>query len=337
MKKNIIINLLGALLIFSCTKDKEDTNLAPVVDFFYTDQIDHFVLTSTATDPEEDPLSYEWSSISELITIQNANSSSASFILPQLTESTEITIDLTVCDGDKCGTASQTILLPEYTEIRKWGLGRDLEAEQSNNVDYEWYMDQMNTGVHSYVNCGPTSVTMALKWFDEEFSGTPEDARNTYVSSGGWWYTSDIINYLNLYSANNYTIYLSDLDLLMDELDNGNILILCLDMFYIRSSTVDEWHIDKFYATNSEGWGHFIVIKGYKIVDGNILYEAYDPYCFGVSYPDQTLKGKDRYYRSEDLDIATNIWWDNAIVISKSTDKSTNAVDINKIEHNFGR
>ena len=167
MKKKFPIYLLSGLLIFSCTKDKDYSNEAPVVDFYYTDQIDHFELKSTATDPDDDPLSYEWSSTSELITIQNSNSRSASFVLPQLTESTEITIDHTVCDGDKCGTASQTILLPEYTDIRKWGLGRDLEAEQSSNVDYEWYMDQMNTGVHSYVNCGPTCVTMVLKWFDK--------------------------------------------------------------------------------------------------------------------------------------------------------------------------
>jgi hypothetical protein len=108
-------------------------------------------------------------------------------------------------------------------------------------------------------------------------------------------------------------------------------------MYRVRSETDDEWRIDKFYATNSEGWGHFIVIKGYKVVDGNIFYEVYDPNSYGACYTDQTLKGKDRYYRSVDLDNATNTWWDYAIVISKNTGKSVKAVDVNKIKHNNGR
>lgn len=337
MKINFHVSLLSVLLIFSCTKDEEGGNHPPVADFDYSDEIDHFVLTSTSDDPDNDPLTYEWSSVSELITIQNTDSKSASFVLPQLAESVEITIDHIVCDGMECKTMSKTIPLPETTEIRQWGLGRNLESELSNNVDHEWYMDQMNTGVHSAVNCGPTSATMAIKWFYEEFTGTPEDARNTYVSSGGWWYTNNIIDYLNLHSANNYTIGLHNIDLLRNELDDGNIIILCLDMYQIRRSSVDEWRIDKFYNTNSEGWGHFIVIKGYKVIDGNTLYEVYDPYSFGDSYSDETLKGKDRHYRSEDLDRATNTWWDYAIVISKNKTKSLNAVDINKIEHNFGK
>ena len=35
------------------------------------------------------------------------------------------------------------------------------------------------------------------KWLSKkDFNKTSEDARNTYRSTGGWWYTDDIINYL---------------------------------------------------------------------------------------------------------------------------------------------
>ena len=77
-----------------------------------------------------------------------------------------------------------------------WGLGRFQESTRSNNKDYEWYLDQNNTGVHSYNNCGPASTTMAAKWSNQTFSKTPVDARAAYRPEGGWWYTSDIDKYL---------------------------------------------------------------------------------------------------------------------------------------------
>lgn len=230
------------------------------------------------------------------------------------------------------------------TPISKaYGLGNTVTSEVSNNNNYEWYLDQGNSGIYSGVNCGPTSVTMAIKWTSESFDKTPQDARNTYRSTGGWWYTSDIINYLNMYSVSNYTISLTTIDLLKGKIDNGHIAILCLDMYYVNAQANESYHVDKFYNASTQGWGHFIVIKGYWEVDGNTFFEAYDPYDFGITYADNTLKGKNRYYRASNLDEATNRWWDYAIVITRpgfptnEAKVDPHAVDTRMITHQSGR
>lgn len=337
----IFILILSTGLIFSCSKDDGNTdptdssNHAPVSDFTYTDDVDRYTLTSTAYDDDDDELVYLWKSTPQIV-LYSSHDQSTYFNLPSSDVTTNVTVKLIVDDGNTSDTAVKNITLPALTKLRQWGLGRTLEKEVSNNVNYEWYIDQMNTGTYSYNNCGPSSVTMAIKWYNAAFTGTAEDARHTYVTGGGWWYTSDIINYLNKFSVNNYTISLANTGLLTTEIDKGNIIILCLDMYYITKTDNAEWHVDKFYNTSSTGWGHFIVIKGYKKVDGAIEFEAYDPYSFGVAYADNSLKGKDRYYRSEDIDDATNYWWDYAIVVSHSKEKNLTGVDTGKIPHKYG-
>jgi len=225
-----------------------------------------------------------------------------------------------------------------------WGLGRFLMQSLSNNRDYEWYLDQANTGTYSNVNCGPTSTTMAAKWSDPSFSNTPEDARAAYRPDGGWWYTSDIGNYLTDHSIPHLYIALAGnasgtQQVISSNLNDDKILILCLDMYYIRDGTANEWRIDKFYTTGSSGWGHFIVVKGYRNVDGEVFFEVYDPNCYGMKYNDETFKGKNRYYRDEDIYDATSIWWNYAIVISETGAKFGNepSLDPSEIPHMWGR
>lgn len=226
-----------------------------------------------------------------------------------------------------------------------WGLGQFVLEEKSNNRSYEWYFDQGTTGEFSSINCGPTSTTMIAKWSDENFTKTPEDARAAYRPEGGWWYTSDIDNYLsdngiphNFVSLSTSTE--STQQIIKNELDAGNALILCLDMYYVSYGAISEHRIDKFYTTNSTGWGHFIVVKGYKSVDNNFLFEVYDPYSNGMSYKDGTIKGKNRYYRSEDIYSATSIWWNYAITVSKKGTKNKSTqnyiIDISDIPVQIG-
>ena len=325
------------LILFSCSKEEEIINSKPKADFTFSDRIDHFELNNNSEDIDGDPLAYKWVSMCDTIKIINPYSSNAYFNLPELLNTEQLKIKLIVNDGHLSDSIIKNITLPKTTLERLYGLGIDLEDEHSNNVNYNWYYDQQNTGTYTSVNCGPTSVTMAIKWVTPDFNKTPEDARNTYRSSGGWWYTNDIINYLNKYSINNYTINITQIDSIQSQIHLGNIVILCLDMFYIRNQIKSEWHLDKFYSANNEGWGHFIVVKGYKIVDDKTYYESYDPYCFGMKYNNKTLKGENRYYRSEDLNRAVINWWSYAIIISKSKSKSSNiGVNINNIIHKPG-
>jgi hypothetical protein len=109
-------------------------------------------------------------------------------------------------------------------------------------------------------------------------------------------------------------------------------------MFYVRKETQSDFRIDKFYHTNEPGWGHFIVLKGFRLVDGNLFFEAYDPYSLGNTYTDQSFKGKNRYYRAEDIDYATQVWWDYAIVVGENESAGRKiTVDPSKIIHKPGR
>lgn len=206
-----------------------------------------------------------------------------------------------------------------YTSL--WGLGGFQVRQKGNNRDYEWYIDQAHTGTWSGVNCGPSSTTMAAKWSASTFTKSAEDARAAYRPSGGWWYTNDINNYLTDNAIPHYVINLSSSaegtkQTLVSELDNGHIQILCVDMYYVRNETNISCRVDKFYSASTTGWGHFIVVKGYRRVDGNVFFEVYDPYCYDKTYNDGTLKGKDRYYRSDDIFSATFNWWNYAIVVA---------------------
>lgn len=282
--------------------------------------------------------SFEWTTTSDKIQFINNQAYSTRINIPENELEFNTTIFLKINKDNSSDSKSKEITIPFLSQNRKYGFGINSQSERSNNRSYDWYFDQMNTGIYSGINCGPTATTMAIMWADENFDKSPEDARNTFRSNGGWWYTTDINNYLALNYVNRSTIQLYSMSLVKEQIDNNNIVILCLDMFYVKANTgLSERRVDKFYSTNSTGWGHFIVIKGYKIVDNQLFYEAYDPYSFGMRYNDNSIKGKNRYYRSEDLNNATNNWWDYAIVVTKSSGKINNALDEKSIPVQKGR
>ncbi|WP_315070870.1 C39 family peptidase [uncultured Clostridium sp.] len=192
-----------------------------------------------------------------------------------------------------------------------WGLGKNQTEYISNDRPYNWYIDQGDTGYASDNNCGPSSVTMALQWRDEDFDKTAADARDTYPKDGGWWYTDDVKNYLRLNGAKYSENRLSE-KLLKNTLSQGNIAILCIDTTYIPYNSNSEQRVGRFY--NYKG-GHFIVVKGYRVVDGKTYFETYDSNNWGERYNDDQEKGKNRYYLSKDLMNAAAHNYNYAIVI----------------------
>lgn len=336
MNRLFLIFLSIMLCITSCSDDEHSK---PVPKITVTDDVDQISLTGKISVKSQTGISYKWTTITEGITLVNFDEATAYFELPEGSDEKLADITLTVTTAKNSYSNSQTITVPGLTPVRAYGLGKVLQAEKSNSVDYPWYWDQITSGTYSAVNCGPTVVTMAIKWADQSFTKVPVDARMTYRPGGGWWFTNDIINYLNDHEVNNYTVALTNMNVVREELDNGNIAILCLDMYYVKASYAQKYHYNKFYATNAPDWGHFIIIKGYKEVDGILYYEAYDPNSWGAKYADGELKGKDRYYTSADLNIATNIWWDYTIIVSKNATSGARgrAVDPNTIAHKSGR
>ena len=117
--------------------------------------------------------------------------------------------------------------------LNTWGLGSTQSAYMHTDRSYDWYIDQAETGPDADANCGPSSVTMAIKWYNQSFDKTAADARNKYPEGGGWWYTYDVINYLNLYSVPNTTSWFTGTNQLMGILNQSNLVILCLSTAYL--------------------------------------------------------------------------------------------------------
>lgn len=330
-----IFFLLFLLSVVSCRED-ELSNTPPIADFTVQEQIDEIYLKDNSTDFEGDPLTRKWHISSSDLFLSSTTLQEVYFRIPQLESPTDITVELRVSDSLNETVKDKNITVPVLSEVRSMGLGMEGLPKKSNEVGYEWYIDQGNTGPYSTVNCGPTSVTMAIRWADILFTGTTIDARNMYRPDGGWWYTNDIIGYLDHHRINFYVVALDNMNTMTGELDKGNIVILCLDMYFIRNEDKVRWHIDRYYRADYTGWGHFIVVKGYRIVDNKLLFEVYDPYGFGKTYNGGQPKGKNRYYRSEDIDNSSNIWWDYAIIVSRSSVKGKAGLDPASIPNKWG-
>lgn len=226
----------------------------------------------------------------------------------------------------------------DYTET--WGMGGFLSRELSLNKPYEWYIDQSRTGTHSDYNCAPSCVVMAAHWQDADCPYTVEDARGLYRSSGGGWLTYDIDKCLTDLDTEHQVISLSDyrdesVQILVDHLEDGNIILVAIDVHYLEDSFEPEIRINKYYETIQLGTGHCIVLKGYKVVDGITYFEVYDPIGYEYRYSDGSFMGKDRYYTSDDIYTAAFASWNYAFVIQKANNKisSERSVKISEIPH----
>jgi len=227
-------------------------------------------------------------------------------------------LTITVTSADK--TRSTTFTLVLQTELQYFGISGNISAQKSQNKDYSFYIDQFDGSTWQAINCGPTVTTMAIKWADPSFSKKPVDARNEILPSGGWWYTSHVQQYLTENGISSKIDTLADVEATVKQtIDDGNLMILCLDMFSVPQNPLTYQHTQKFYYTNAAGWGHFLLVKGYKKTNNSFYLEIYDPYSGGATYPTvetSQLMGKDRYYISNSIKTATNIWWPYTIIVA---------------------
>ena len=333
--KNTQLNKLITLFIFSvlalsaCNDD--DHSIIP--DFEITEEIDRVYLTNTSV--YENHGSVSWHSSAPDIKIEHVTGDRYYFMLPDRDVPENINITMKIRVGDATEEITKSMTLRRLEQHQKYGLGYSLTKEVSNNVDYEWYVDQGNTGKYSLINCGPACTQMALKWAKPNFSVTAEELRNK-IGHADWWNIgigSEIHNVLTDENAEFGYIRLETHQNLIDELDEGNIAIVNPDIYYIRELFTPEWRIDKFYKTSSTQSGHFIIIKGYKIIDGACLFEVYDPWSLGEKYKNGEYKGKDRYYRAEDVMVSTrDRWWGYALIVSKYDNKKSDVSSSNWID-----
>lgn len=220
--------------------------------------------------------------------------------------------------------SSHTYTLSKSSVFEEYGMGKSQEKFRSLNRSYSFYLDQYGTGTYQYINCGPTVVTMALRWSDSTFRKSVTDARATFHPQGGWWYTNDIYAYLQqsgvtpAYSSLAPSLPVEEYQARLAQIiDSGSLAIVCLDMYYVKENTLLTERTNRFYAANSKDWGHFLLIKGYRVIDGKMWLEIHDPYSIDKKYADGQLKGERRYYDPADIKKATDIWWPYAIVVPR--------------------
>lgn len=198
----------------------------------------------------------------------------------------------------------------------------------NDNVGYDFYASQKGTGAYATTNCGPACVYMACKWNDENFSDTVEDIRDLYVkpseSDYDWYpdtikkalahYSIDAFYYkIESYSTSHYSDPISDL---VRYIDDGNLLIICFKPKDVEDDPGCQTIFGNAY------WGgdysHFVLIKGYWIVEGKIFFEAYDPDLpRGYTSPIGGV-GNTRYYDSVDITNSAFDFCEDVVVIPRS-------------------
>src|SRR4030042_756017 len=174
-----LLYILLFLIVLSCSKEEDINNHKPVADFTYSENIDKISFSNLSDDMDGDDLKYHWTSSWDVVSFNDKYAENPFMYLVELSSEKQIEIELIVSDGHLSDSVSTNITLPVTTLERLYGLGINYTKGTSNNVGYDWYLDQMNTGPYSNNNCGPASVTMAIKWVNRSFDKTIEDARNT--------------------------------------------------------------------------------------------------------------------------------------------------------------
>lgn len=329
--RRYLILFLAALLTFAaCDKtpvptpvppdDDKDANVtldcSSFVRYATDTEIAVFVTpTSGTTFTASVPSEYDW------ISVESVGGADAGFVHFSLKNNTSGVTRSATVKIEYGSNKSKPIEIRQYGRTRQqffeeWGIQGETVNYVSNERPYEWYIDQGNTGPCSGVNCGPSSVTMACNWYDGSLQLKASEARNVFYNNGGWWYTTDITAYMNLKKVKWHSAYITESSL-KAEMDNGNIAILCLDMYYISAASGIDSKVGKFYSTQATGWGHFIVVKGYVETKKGVYFEVYDPYSLNRSGDDGLPRGRDCYYKSADIIKATGVWHTTMYVAEK--------------------
>jgi len=178
--------------------------------------------------------------------------------------------------------------------------------------NYEWYIDQGNTGEHSENNSGPTVGIMAKKWLKKDSIIDVKRAREIYYPDGDEWFLVTLIDFFNEFSVSATVSENINNEDIKKQIDNENIVIAYIDPKYIPYESNEESHVNRFKIEEKK---HYIIIKGYIVVDDKLYYEVYDPYNFGSMYKNDKAKGKDRFYYQEGLINSIKNTWNNIVII----------------------
>ncbi len=173
-------------------------------------------------------------------------------------------------------------------------------------------------------NCGPLSALMLTKFVDanKEYKNINiaiDDARMAVQDeqrkniSYRWWRFQEIKEYLKKQQVNyseidtkNFRFTHSRSAKIVKSIAAGNVIVINVDMNDLEKGS----DIGKTYGTTPlfGKWGHFLIIVGYKKVNGQLAYEIHDSY---------SVKGRNRLFYAKDINNAISKYNKKLLLVKK--------------------
>ena len=174
-------------------------------------------------------------------------------------------------------------------------------------------------------NCGPLSALMLSKFVNGAKNYTNiraaiDEARMTVQKQNKkdinyrWWSFKDIKKFLSHQQVScseidtkNFRYAQSKSSKIVNAVVDGNVVVINIDMNDLEKDA----EIGKFYGTTKlfGRWGHFLVIVGYKKVNGQLAYEIHDSY---------SGKGKNRLFYAKDINNAITKYNKKLLLVNKN-------------------
>ena len=147
-------------------------------------------------------------------------------------------------------------------------------------------------------NCGPMAALMALKYTKKNLPSTKlssniQNARKSVQKdkeSNRWWRISDIRKYFLHEDIKHTSLTVTDSESIKQQIDKNGVVIINVNMNTLsRGSKIGKPY---FTLPFPGGWGHFLVIVGYKEIGKKLLFEIHDSFV---------KKGNNRSYYADDI------------------------------------
>ncbi|MEG2289702.1 MAG: C39 family peptidase [Clostridium sp.] len=202
---------------------------------------------------------------------------------------------------------------PKFEDLDpSWGMGTKVTEAVSNDRDYYWYVDQWTTGKFGYINCGPTSIEMVAKWQNKDSDIKAEVLRDKYVPEVRGVSTYELYNWATDYDIKVRWLNVINQESLKDEINKGNLVIVGLYLGDITYNPNKKERVGKYFDVD---YPHYVIVKGYKVVDEKLYFETYDAYSSEQRYDDSEFVGMNRYYLAEEFIKSANAYWSEGLVV----------------------
>ncbi len=234
-------------------------------------------------------------------------------------------------------------VVPISAKMASTALAEELDG---NGSWYRYQGEPSSYDSHSNqnVNCGPTSVAMAIQ-YTQNLSVPIRDIRDFIGKNKKSTNLSDLTKALNHWNVS-YRANIYNVNDIKAALQRGHIIIVALDMRAISpgvdlngASTDPSIRIGRFESVAREHW---IVIKGitpdenyFIVYDGNVWGGPGNPVYW---YSDGTPKGMDRYYAVNEVEkgmlhFGTNTIKGIEILSSRGQDRTLRSTVIAKVTY----